>query len=251
MTGRIDVSEERGVRYLHFGSTWIQGAMRIARPWALELEYTRDMMVALLLRSDSLWPRNVLAIGLGAGSLPKFLYRYRSRARVHVVEIDPAVITAARHFFRLPPDDPPRLSVELADGDEYVTRGDHEFDLMFVDGFDASGRAGALDTGRFYARARNALGSRGLMVVNLLGRSRGYRASLERIATEFLGRTASLHSPRGNVIVFAAVGDPIELAFAELRRRAVELRQGTTLNLLPSIARLTASVPAGAHGLAL
>ena len=33
----VDISEEAGVRYLHFGSDWVQGAMRIARPWALEL----------------------------------------------------------------------------------------------------------------------------------------------------------------------------------------------------------------------
>ncbi|HEX4943762.1 MAG TPA: spermidine synthase, partial [Usitatibacteraceae bacterium] len=31
----IVISEERGVRHLHFGSTWVQGAMRIARPWSL------------------------------------------------------------------------------------------------------------------------------------------------------------------------------------------------------------------------
>jgi spermidine synthase len=46
----IDISEEAGVRYLHFGSSWVQGAMRIARPFALELDYTREMMVPLLLR---------------------------------------------------------------------------------------------------------------------------------------------------------------------------------------------------------
>ena len=40
----IEVSEEGGVRYLHFGSDWVQGAMRIQRPNALELPYTRDMM---------------------------------------------------------------------------------------------------------------------------------------------------------------------------------------------------------------
>ena len=38
MAGSIEVSEEKGVRYLHFGSDFVQGAMRIARPWALELE---------------------------------------------------------------------------------------------------------------------------------------------------------------------------------------------------------------------
>ena len=45
----IDISEEAGVRYLHFGSSWVQGAMRIARPFALELDYTREMMTPLLL----------------------------------------------------------------------------------------------------------------------------------------------------------------------------------------------------------
>ncbi len=47
MAFSIDVREEAGVRTLHFGSDWIQGAMRIARPWNLELDYTREMMVSL------------------------------------------------------------------------------------------------------------------------------------------------------------------------------------------------------------
>lgn len=46
----VDISEESGVRFLHFGSDWVQGAMRIARPWSLELSYTREMMASLLLR---------------------------------------------------------------------------------------------------------------------------------------------------------------------------------------------------------
>ena len=70
MNPPIDISEEAGVRYLHFGSDWIQGAMRIRKPYALELAYTREMMAGLLLR-DGLaadgahWPRKVLIIGLG------------------------------------------------------------------------------------------------------------------------------------------------------------------------------------------
>ena len=53
----IEISEAAGVRQLHFGSEWIQGAMRIARPWALELEYTREMMSALLLQTRPAWPK--------------------------------------------------------------------------------------------------------------------------------------------------------------------------------------------------
>ena len=40
----IEVTEERGLRTLHLGSSAIQSAMRVSRPWDLELAYTRAMM---------------------------------------------------------------------------------------------------------------------------------------------------------------------------------------------------------------
>src|SRR5258706_15525308 len=114
--GNIAVSEQRGVRTLQFGPDWIQGAMRISRPNALELDYTRTMMAALLLFPQ---PRSVLMIGLGAGSLAKFLYYHFAGVRITVVEIDPAVVDVARNYFFLP-DDPARLSIALGDGVEFV-----------------------------------------------------------------------------------------------------------------------------------
>jgi spermidine synthase len=112
MATSIEISEKAGVRYLHFGSRWVQGAMRVARPWSLELEYTRDMMLALLLRPAPDWPRSVLLIGLGAASLTKFLYRNRPRSVLTVVEIEAAVVDAAAQCFRLP-DDPRRLAIVI------------------------------------------------------------------------------------------------------------------------------------------
>ena len=58
----IEVSEERGVRYLHFGTEWVQCAMRLSRPHQLVLAYTQEMLSFLLFRPA---PRNVLMIGLG------------------------------------------------------------------------------------------------------------------------------------------------------------------------------------------
>jgi hypothetical protein len=57
---------------------------------ALELPYTREMMAGLLLR-DPPWPRQALLIGLGAGSLAKFIYHQLPATRITVVEIDPQV----------------------------------------------------------------------------------------------------------------------------------------------------------------
>ncbi len=235
----VDISEEAGVRYLHFGSEWIQGAMRIARPWALELDYTREMMASLLLRPEPEWPRSVLLIGLGAASLTKFLYRHRPQAKLTVVEIEPRVVAAARQFFKLP-DDPKRLKIEIADGVEWLADNDRSFDLILVDGFDADARAGALDTLPFYRACRAHLSEGGLLSVNLLGRNRGFKASVERIGRAFDGRAMVFPScDQGNAIAFAATGEPIRQPLTDLRTLALALRKETGLNLLPTLARLS------------
>ncbi|HQR03298.1 MAG: spermidine synthase [Proteobacteria bacterium] len=241
MSFDIDISEEAGVRYLHFGSDWIQGAMRIARPWALELEYTREMMAALLLRPGAAWPRRALVIGLGAGSVSKFLYRHRPEMCQTVVEIEPAVVAAAHHHFRLP-DDPHRLAIKIGDGAQYVMKPRQMLDLILVDGFDPDARSGDLDTLPFYLNCRARLGRQGLMVCNLLSRRKDFRASIDRIREAFEGRILAFPScDSGNAIAFAAVGDPVELALNELKASARELKKETGLNLLPTLSRLEQS----------
>ncbi|MBI3902985.1 MAG: fused MFS/spermidine synthase [Nitrosomonadales bacterium] len=238
MAPSIDIREESGVRTLHFGSDWIQGAMRIARPWNLELEYTKEMMASLLLREESRFPRKVLLIGLGAASLTKYLYRNFPLAKLTVVEIEPAVVLAARQFFKLP-EDPKRLNIVIADGVEYVTLNDKSWDLILVDGFDSEARPGGLDTVSFYLMCRSRLSSNGIMAVNLLGRSRGYKASVERIHSAFDGRALSFPScDSGNVIAFAAAGDEISIDLDDLKEQAAALKENTGLNLLPTLTRL-------------
>jgi spermidine synthase len=238
MTTPIDIREESGVRTLHFGSDWVQGAMRIARPWNLELEYTREMMASLLLREDSRFPRNILLIGLGAASLTKFLYRNFPLAKLTVVEIEPAVVAAARQFFKLP-EDPKRLKIVIGDGAEFVISSDKTWNLILVDGFDADARAGALDTPAFYLAARSRLGDNGIMAVNLLSRRRNFKDSLERIRAAFDGRALAFPScDSGNAIAFAAAGEPVRIALGDLREQASTLKEATGLNLLPTLARL-------------
>jgi spermidine synthase len=238
MAFSVDIREESGVRTLHFGSEWIQGAMRIARPWHLELEYTREMMASLLLRDDSRFPRNVLLIGLGAASLTKFMYRNYPLTKLTVVEIESNVVAAARHFFKLP-NDPLRLQIVIADGVEYLANSDKTWDLILVDGFDEDARAGGLDTLPFYQCARAHLSSNGIMAVNLLGRSHGFKESVERISTAFDGRALAFPScDSGNTIAFAAHGEPVQVSIGDLKEQASELKEKTGLNLQPALSRL-------------
>ncbi len=246
----ILVSESVGVRYLHFGSHWIQGAMRVARPWALELDYTREMMAALLLRPDADWPRSVLLIGLGAGSLTKFLHRHRPAAHLTVIEIDPEVINVARQHFKLPAADA-RMEIVIDDGASWLAgaqAGQRRFDLILVDGFDENARTGLLDSLPFYLNCKARLSSAGLLVANLLSKRKGVMKSLERIEEAFDGRALAFPScDSGNVVAFAATGAPVEHTMGELKAAARNLKAETDLNLLPTISRLEQSnrCPAG------
>jgi spermidine synthase len=238
MTTPVNVSEQSGVRYLHFSSEWVQGAMRIARPWNLELEYTREMMVSLLLRDDARWPRKVLLIGLGAASLLKFLYRHRPLAHLTVVEIAPEVVAAARQYFKLP-EDTKRVNLVIGDGAEYVLNCNKEFDLIIVDGFDENAHTGALETLPFYQACRSRLSDDGILVVNLLTRSHGFKATTARICEVFDDRALVLPcAESGNAIAFAAAGNPVAIDLDELKENAQLLKEQTGLNLLPTLTRL-------------
>ena len=235
MATPIDIREEAGVRTLHFGSEWIQGAMRIARPWNLELEYTREMMASLLLRDA---PRKVLLIGLGAASLTKFLYRHYPLAHLTVVEIEPAVVAAARQFFKLP-EDPKRINLIIGDGAEYMLNSSKKFDLILVDGFDENARAGALEALPFYQACRCRLSDDGVMAVNLLTHGRSFKRTSANIVEAFEDRALLFPScESGNVVALAAAGDPIELTFEDLKESALALKEQTGLNLLTTLARL-------------
>ena len=232
----ITISEQHGVRYLHFGTPWVQGAMRIARPYALELEYTRDLMLPLVLR-DGEWPKTVLQVGLGSASITKYLFRFFPDTRLTIVELSEAVLAAAHQYFRMPEGE--QVRVEIEDGHNFMGRSKARFDFIVVDGFDEKGRAGMLDTVPFYMLCRERLTRRGLLAVNLLTRTRGVGPSVDRLRAAFEDRVIAIPpSEAGNTVAVAAAGGQVEESFEELRKNARALKARTGLDLLPNLGRL-------------
>ncbi len=216
----VTLSESDGVRYLHFGSVWVQGAMRIARPYALQLQYQQQMMAPLLFLRE---PRAILQLGLGAGALTKFCWRHLPGARITVVELSAPVVQAARRWFRLPADDE-RLQVVLGDARAIVSdpASRRRFDWVQVDLYDAAARGPVHDDRVFYAACRRALRCPGVAAFNLFGRS--FDASLREIAAAFDDRILTLpESEGGNRIVLGFVGPPARLDARVLAQRADEL----------------------------
>ncbi len=233
----LEISEQAGLRYLHFGSEWVQSAMRVRRPFALELEYTRHMAAGLLLRPAP-WPRRVLMIGLGAGSLAKFFYRNVPGCKITVVEIDPRVVAVAHAHFRLPEEDA-RLAIVIGDGAEYIARRSGHWDAILVDGFDHKASAGPFVTAPFHAACRAALTPQGLAAFNLFGRQRGYKAQFQRLAQSFDGRILALpECAAGNIVAFARGDAEVSLAHDALRMREAQIRAATGLDLRKMVAQI-------------
>ena len=196
----VEVTEERGLLTLHLGSNAIQSAMRVSRPWDLELAYTRAMMGCLMFNPR---PEHVLMIGLGGGSHAKFLRKQCPATHVTAVEIDPHVIAAARAHFALPPDDE-TLTVVEADGALYMRQCAESADIILLDGFDAGNQVEALATQTFYSACRRALKPGGVLVVNLWGHDKAFAEYFARLTRAFDGETGWISvQHKTNVIVFA------------------------------------------------
>jgi len=206
------ISESDGVRYLHLGTPWVQGAMRLDRPRELALEYVQRMMAWLLLRPlEGLSKAHAVQLGLGAGAATRYCHGVL-RMRTTAVEINPTVIDACRLWFRLPANGA-RLQVVQGDAAGYVADPLHResADVLCVDLYDHEAAAPVLDDDVFYNGCANLLAERGVMAVNLFGRDARFERSAQRIAAAFASGSVTWLTPtrEGNAIVLALKSDTL------------------------------------------
>ncbi len=196
----VEISERNGVRYLHLGGPAVQSAMRVKDPYALELEYTRAMLGFLLFHRE---PRDIALIGLGGGSLAKYIHRHLPESRLTALEINPEVVAAARAYFLLPQDNE-RLAVVTGDGAAFVHENPDSQDVLLVDGYDAKRIVDALASPEFYRACKTMLRPGGVAVFNLWGSDEYFPRYYDRLARAFGEHVLQLPAEKkGNVIVFA------------------------------------------------
>jgi spermidine synthase len=229
------LSELAGIRYLHLDSVWVQGAMKIARPQVVVLEYVQRMLAALLWlpapegggRAGQPWVEGTaVQLGLGAGALTRFTAAQLAMPTT-VVELNPQVVAANQAWFQLPAS----CTVVRGDALDWLEQAEAgSVRLLFVDLYDEEAAAPVLDSGDFYRRCRQVLApDGGVLAVNLFGRKASFAASLERIAAACgFDQVWSLRPTKeGNTVVVAGRGVVVPER-AELERRAacIESRFG-------------------------
>lgn len=203
------MSEFEGVRYLHLGTPWVQGAMRIRQPRKIELEYVQRMMAWMLWRPANAVARgHAVQLGLGGAAITRFTHQVL-RMRSTAVELNPSVIQACRLWFHLPADDE-RLRVLQGDAGAWVADPAQlqTVDVLCVDLYDHEAAAPVLDDAAFYAHCRGVLADGGLMTVNLFGRDSSFERSAGLIAEAFGSDQVWQLAPtkEGNTVVVAGRG---------------------------------------------
>jgi spermidine synthase len=198
------LSEFEGVRYLHLGTPWVQGAMRVRKPHVIELDYVQRMMVWMLFREGGrLTKGHAVQLGLGSAAITRFCHR-NLRMKTTAVELNPTVIDACRIWFHLPADDA-RLTVLNMDAADYVAdpARAETADVLNVDLYDHDAASPVLDDQSFYDACHRLLADGGVMTVNLFGRDASFEQSASRIAAAFGPHAVLLLRPtkEGNTVV--------------------------------------------------
>lgn len=227
--GKPFVFDDGDIRTLQFDERIVQSAMRLSAPDELLIPYTQAMTGFLLFNPA---PAHILLIGLGGGSLVKYCYKHLPATKLTVVEIDADVI-ALREQFMIPADDE-RLQVVHADAGRYLSEMQQEStDVILLDGFDAEGAAGELNTYAFFNDCRRALRENGILLMNMADDMNIATAALTQGQSLFtLGRLWWVKTVDGNSHLAVMLKVTDDVPDADSRDRMMQMCRQFSLELI-------------------
>ena len=227
--GPIEVVDDGLYRSLHFGSEPKQSSMLLNDPVSLALSYTRAMTTALLFPATT---RRFLLLGLGGGSLARFLLHHFPDCQIDVVEFRPLVRDLAHSHFHLPDDDP-RLSIHIDDAGRFLREADEEhfadYDLILIDAFIGSGIAQSVVGLSVYDACHARLQPEGILGMNLWsGDTIRAEDIIGGLGESFGGNVMQLPVlGKENIIVLASGGYRLKKRLRKVVERARELERHT------------------------
>jgi len=231
--GGVQVVERQDRREMRFGNRVVQSAYAPGDPDHLLLQYTQAMMLGFVLAPQA---HHVLHIGLGGGSLARFIHRHFPQVQQVAVDINAQAIQAAFEFFDLPRS--PRLQVVHGEGRAFLAQARQQFDLIFLDAFLAEGAPVDEEEGAFWVLLAERLAPGGWLVNNAWTSDRSrLEARMAQLKRMFGVRFVTKAGSASKVMLFAS---QVALApsRAQMMEQAVLLSDSLPLDLNPWLARL-------------
>lgn len=174
-----DITPNKGNRSL-FLDGFLHSSMNRENQSQLTLEYTRYFPIGFLLNPAA---KNVLFVGGGGFSGPKYFLKTYPNVTVDVVEIDPVVIDVADKYFDVNTADP-RLHIYNDDARNFLlrTNQDKKYDIIILDAYSKSYVPFHLMTLEFYRLLESRLNTNGIIVSNQVGSLSGDSSDIYRAA---------------------------------------------------------------------
>ena len=203
--GPVKVIDDGNHRRLSFGDDDFQSCMVKQAPLQLQFDYLRAMVLAALLQPhtqpNAATTNQVLLLGLGAGSLARFLHHYFPAMHLSVVELRQLVITVARRFFDLP--DCPRLEVIQEHASDFLAYDNNHYALIMSDIYTEEGVDHAQLSEEYIAACKVRLKPNGWLVLNCWYEHKG-RTSLIQALKQAFTQLYCCHTQSGNWVIFAS-----------------------------------------------
>jgi len=202
----VEILDGRGTRSLYFGGRYLQSRMALHAPHLLLLPYTHYMMFSLLL---ALKVQRVLLIGLGAGSLVRFLHHHFPTCVIDAVDNSEHIIKLARGYFQLPASNV--IRIHCLDGSHFfdLAHPNAEYDMILLDAFDETGMATQIYAEPFIRSCAAALAPGGLLIANLWSGGSGPAMEIDAELAEILPGGLMLPVPkRGNLVAIRSHHQP-------------------------------------------
>lgn len=202
----IIVDETGDLRCLKFNtksSQTSQSCMYKNNPDKLVFNYTKLTFASLLVTDN---PKNVLIIGLGGGTLSNVIHALYPAAKIHNVEIDPAVLKVARNYFNFIENDAVTSSVQ--DGRIFIKRAaikKQKYDWIILDAFNGDYIPEHLLTKEFFEEVKSVLAEGGVIAANTFSSSKLYEhesATYHAVFGDFINVS---RANRSNRIILAGV----------------------------------------------
>lgn len=168
-----------GYRQMIFDAKWdgndaVQTQMNKAKPTELTLAYARYMVAPIALVEK---PKRILIVGLGGGSLQKYLHEVLPETRIDTVELDPVVLTMAEKYFQFKQD--ARQVVAIGDGRKFLEQSKDKYDVLMLDAFSATSIPYLLATKEFLQVCKDHVSEGGLVAANLWEAEENYGSMLK------------------------------------------------------------------------
>jgi spermidine synthase len=236
----IYISKRRAELTMAFqlkGWDYTESVTNLKDPDDLPLKYTRNMTLGVIYPPE---PKRVLMLGLGGGTISTYLGRHMPDLPIDTVEIDPAVVSAAKKYFGMRETE----TVRYLEGDARVFLNRHKepYDLILVDAFHGGYVPFHLLTKEFYALLKQRLTPGGAAALNVHDGTKLYASTVLTLGSVF-GDVHLYPSGEGETIAIVTAGPPPDAETLASRAASLQERHNFRFPLPQLLARRTDKKP--------